>query len=321
MDCYDFLRFMSMALYSKFLLCVGLAVSAVSGAVESVWRADLPAALAQAGREGKHVLVDFTGSDWCAACIRLRRNILDSKDFMQWAGKQFVFVEVDIPQKAILPVEQLEKNKAVADAYGVSGFPTIMVLNARGQVTGGFLGDVGQVDAAVAQLEKALRVSVLFDQAAELTGLGKAQALMDAYRLFPGGKAFAMHRDALEAEILKHDPDNATGLKDVLQVREQAEQFEAERGAVPRFSAEYGQMIERQLAEALAPNRAGVLMAKCQHVLGTARTIEDLEQAKRLLEQVIRLQNPDEAKETQAYLERFFTDLPALLRMLQQNRR
>lgn len=311
---------MSMGFYSKCLLCVGLVLSAVSGAVEPVWRADLPAALAQAGREDKHVLVDFTGSDWCSACIRLRRNILDSKAFMQWAGKQFVFVEVDIPQKPVLPAEQLAENKAVAEAYGVSGFPTIMVLNARGQVTGGFLGDVGQVDAAVAHLERALRVSAMFEQAEELSGEEKARVLMAAYRLFPGGKAFERHRDKLEADILKHDPDNATGMKDILEVRSQAVLFEAERETVPRFSAEYGQLIERQLAEALESNRAGVLMAKCQYALGTARTVDDLEQAKKLLEQVIRLQNPDEAKETQAYLERFFSDLPALLRMLQQNR-
>lgn len=311
---------MSMGFYSKCLLCVGLVLSAVSGAVESVWRVDLPAALAQAGREDKHVLVDFTGSDWCSACIRLRRNILDSKAFMQWAGKQFVFVEVDIPQKPVLPAEQLAENKAVAEAYGVSGFPTIMVLNARGQVTGGFLGDVGQVDAAVAHLERALRVSAMFEQAEELSGEEKARVLMAAYRLFPGGKAFERHRDKLEADILKHAPDNATGMKDILEVRSQAVLFEAERETVPRFSAEYGQLIERQLAEALEPNRAGVLMAKCQYALGTARTVDDLEQAKKLLEQVIRLQNPDEAKETQAYLERFFADLPALLRMLQQNR-
>lgn len=311
---------MNMGFYSKCLLCVGLVLSAVSGAVEPVWRADLPAALAQAGREDKQVLVDFTGSDWCSACIRLRRNILDSKEFMQWAGKQFVFVEVDIPQKPVLPAEQLAENKAVAEAYGVSGFPTIMVLNARGQVTGGFLGDVGQVDAAVAHLERALRVSAMFEQAEELSGEEKARVLMAAYRLFPGGKAFERHRDKLEADILKHDPDNATGMKDILEVRSQAVLFEAERETVPRFSAEYGQLIERQLAEALEPNRAGVLMAKCQYELGTARTVDDLEQAKKLLEQVIRLQNPDEAKETQAYLERFFADLPALLRMLQQNR-
>ncbi len=311
---------MSMGFYSKCLLCVGLVLSAVSGAVEPMWRADLPAALAQAGREDKHVLVDFTGSDWCSACIRLRRNILDSKAFMQWAGKQFVFVEVDIPQKPVLPAEQLAENKAVAEAYGVSGFPTIMVLNARGLVTGGFLGDVGQVDAAVAHLERALRVSAMFEQAEELSGEEKARVLMAAYRLFPGGKAFERHRDKLEADILKHDPDNATGMKDILEVRSQAVLFEAERETVPRFSAEYGQLIERQLAEALEPNRAGVLMAKCQYALGTARTVDDLEQAKKLLEQVIRLQNPDEAKETQAYLERFFADLPALLRMLQQNR-
>lgn len=169
-------------------------------------------------------------------------------------------------------------------------------------------------------LERALRVSAMFEQAEELSGEEKARVLMAAYRLFPGGKAFERHRDKLEADVLKHDPDNATGMKDILEVRSQAVLFEAERETVPRFSAEYGQLIERQLAEALEPNRAGVLMAKCQYALGIARTVDDLEQAKKLLGQVIRLQNPDEAKETQAYLERFFSDLPALLRMLQQNR-
>lgn len=311
-----------MRLYHQGLLCLcSVVATALVAAEETVWLSDLPAALVQAGREEKHVLVDFTGSDWCSACISLRRNILDAKPFMQWAGKRFVLVEVDIPQKPILPAGLLEKNKAVAEAYGVAAFPTIMVLNARGQVTGGFLGYVGQVEAAVAPLEDALRVSALFDQAVALTGSRKAQVLMEAYRLFPGGKAFAKHREKLEEDILKHDPDNVTGLKDILQVRAQAELFEAERSAVSPRSAAYGQLLERQLAESLEPNRAAVLMAKCQYALGTARSVDDLEQAKSLLEVVIRLQPPDEAKETQAYLERFFTDLPALLRLLQQNRR
>ena len=110
-----------------------------AGGCSGIWRCGSAlaggfACRSGAGREDKHELVDFTGSDRCSACIRLRRDILDTAAFQQWAGSRFVFVEIDIPRKPVLPVELLEKNKAVAECYGVAGFPTIMVLNVRGEV-------------------------------------------------------------------------------------------------------------------------------------------------------------------------------------------
>ena len=54
------------------------------------WQTNLPAACRQAEKENKLVLIDFTGSDWCSACVRLRRSVLDSAAFREFAASRFV---------------------------------------------------------------------------------------------------------------------------------------------------------------------------------------------------------------------------------------
>lgn len=298
---------------------VCLAAPGFTHAAEPAWMVDLPAALTEAARQKKPVLANFTGSDWCTACIKLRREVLGAPAFLQWAEKRFIFVEIDIPQGNILPADQLKRNQQTAEHYGVAGFPTIMVLRPDGKVVGGFHGYVNGTKPAIAALEQAEQVARLFEQAATLNGQQKAEVLMEAYRIFPRGKAFAKHRHALEAEIARHDTNNTTGIAAVLQAQAQAERFKAERAATPLYSAEYGRLLDRQLAEALEPNLPSTLEEKCQHSLGTAQSIQDLEQTKQLYQKLIKVQEPQEAAQTQQYLDNYFRDLPALLNMLQQH--
>ena len=44
-------------------------------AAEAEWQTDLPKAQAQATKEKKMVLLDFTGSDWCGWCIKLHKEV------------------------------------------------------------------------------------------------------------------------------------------------------------------------------------------------------------------------------------------------------
>ena len=97
---------------------------------------DLPAALQQAEQEGKLVLVDFTGSDWCSACIVLRRTVLDTPEFREFAAGKFVLMEVDLPMKEGMNPELRRRNEEIAKRYGVGGFPTVMVLDPQGRVMG-----------------------------------------------------------------------------------------------------------------------------------------------------------------------------------------
>jgi protein disulfide-isomerase len=60
----------------KLLLTLSVAIALTSvHAADATWQTDLPKAQAQAAKEKKMVLLDFTGSDWCGWCIKLHKEV------------------------------------------------------------------------------------------------------------------------------------------------------------------------------------------------------------------------------------------------------
>jgi thioredoxin-related protein len=96
------------------------------------WLSDLEEGLKQAREEKKAVLVDFTGSDWCGWCIRLKKEVFDQKAFAA-VTKDFVLVELDYPQKKKQDPAVQAKNKAIAEKFAIEGFPTVLLLTAQGE--------------------------------------------------------------------------------------------------------------------------------------------------------------------------------------------
>ncbi|MEO0040539.1 MAG: hypothetical protein RIS38_1487, partial [Verrucomicrobiota bacterium] len=84
------------------------------------WLSDLEEGLKQAREEKKAVLVDFTGSDWCGWCIRLKKEVFDQKAFAA-VTKDFVLVELDYPQKKKQDPAVQAKNKAIAEKFAIEG--------------------------------------------------------------------------------------------------------------------------------------------------------------------------------------------------------
>ena len=82
------------------------------------WLTDLEAAKKQAAAEKKDILVDFTGSDWCVWCIRLKKEVFDQKAF-EPAAKDFVFVELDFPRGKQQDPAVKAKNEALAKQFSI----------------------------------------------------------------------------------------------------------------------------------------------------------------------------------------------------------
>jgi thioredoxin-related protein len=117
----------------RFFAVVALCLSALSlSAADAVWLTDLDEGMKVAKAEKKAILVDFTGSDWCGWCIRLKKEVFDQKEFAA-VTKDFVLVELDYPQKKKQPADEKAKNKALAEKFSIEGFPTIMLLDANGE--------------------------------------------------------------------------------------------------------------------------------------------------------------------------------------------
>jgi protein disulfide-isomerase len=103
---------------------------------EAMWMTDVTAALAKARSEHKTVLIDFTGSDWCGWCIKLDEEVFATQEFVDYAEKNLVLLKIDFPQKRKQPPAEQQQNERLAHQYGVTGFPTIVVLKSTGEEKG-----------------------------------------------------------------------------------------------------------------------------------------------------------------------------------------
>ena len=87
-----------------------------------------PRRAAQAKKESKLVLLDFTGSDWCSWCKKLDAEVFTKAEFADYAKKNLVLVTVDFPQQKKQAADLAKANNELKDKYKITGYPTIIVL-------------------------------------------------------------------------------------------------------------------------------------------------------------------------------------------------
>lgn len=120
------------------------------------WLTDYEAAKAAARSANKLLLINFTGSDWCPPCIALEKELFAKPAFTQYAAKHLILLEVDFPRRKPISAEQRAANGKVAGAYGIEGFPTVIVLNSDSKPLGKFGYVPGlSPDKVIDALEKA----------------------------------------------------------------------------------------------------------------------------------------------------------------------
>ena len=134
-----------------------LVIDAAGAASATLWQTDLPKAQAQAKAEGKLVLINFTGSDWCGWCIKLRKEVFLKPDFEEYAKVNLVLVEIDFPKRKALPDALQKANHKLAEQFEVQGYPTLIVLNGQGTKLGRVSYGSGGAKSFLADLAKVTR--------------------------------------------------------------------------------------------------------------------------------------------------------------------
>lgn len=89
------------------------------------WQAFSEQHLSQAKSSGKPVILDF-GASWCAACVELEEKTYIDQSVKSLA-QRFVLLKVDA-------TESSDHVRATSQQFGVLGLPTVLFLDARGEV-------------------------------------------------------------------------------------------------------------------------------------------------------------------------------------------
>jgi protein disulfide-isomerase len=97
------------------------------------WETNYSAALEQAAKQNKMVLLDFTGSDWCGWCLKLQKDTFSRPEFQKFAAESLILVALDFPRGKQQSDGLKKQSEELAEKFGVQGFPTLVLLDPQGK--------------------------------------------------------------------------------------------------------------------------------------------------------------------------------------------
>ena len=118
------------------IVCAAFCCAALMAApTPKGWGTDYDAALKQAAKEKKCVLVLFTGSEWCGWCVKLRKDTLDRPAFRKFAAEKLVLVYMDVP-RGPAPAGPTRLKEVSEKLQPGGGVPCTVIVGADGTVKG-----------------------------------------------------------------------------------------------------------------------------------------------------------------------------------------
>jgi thioredoxin-related protein len=202
------------------------ALPAIASASGEDWYEDFDEAVAVAKKEGKDLLVDISGSDWCHWCKVLDKEVFRHAEFLEAVKKDYILVLLDFPRAEELKakVPNPERNQELFERWSPEGYPTVLLTDADGNVFGRTGYQRGGPEAYVRHLEELrktgrpglIRALEIRKAAEEAKGEKKGEALTAALDHMESiaGEAWAPALVPAATTAAAFDADGTRGLRD-----------------------------------------------------------------------------------------------------------
>lgn len=223
------------------------------------WSAHFDRSLEDAVKHDKNLLIDFTGSDWCSWCIKLRKEVFAHEEFDAGVKDKFVLVELDYPKdQSILSEQILKQNARLLEQYPITGYPTVLLCDSAGKPFAATGYQPGGPAAYLPHLDELLAKKSARDKslakARSQSGVEKAKTLIAALNeLGLSDSMVAKNYDGVIAEICAADPADETGFKKKSQVDGRFAKFMKDLGELRSKSdlEGVGKLVKTTLADPL----------------------------------------------------------------------
>ncbi|MCF8405711.1 MAG: FAD:protein FMN transferase [Bacteroidales bacterium] len=91
----------------------------------------------------KFIMLNFSGSDWCGPCIKMKNEIFSNPSFKEFAAQNLILVNADFPRqrKNKLSEIQIKQNEALAEKYNLDGdFPKTILFTTDEKIVKEWIG-------------------------------------------------------------------------------------------------------------------------------------------------------------------------------------
>ena len=128
------------------ILLAGICLTATAGVFEEAIRSSTERNLP--------IFAYFSASDWSVECMRFDSIVLQKPEFKTYASSNLIMLQIDYPRKQSLPEEIQKQNDELRKKYGISSYPTVLLLNSKGGVIATKNYDKGGVTEYIEELKK-----------------------------------------------------------------------------------------------------------------------------------------------------------------------
>ncbi len=187
------------------------------------WKEDFNAALSEAQKENKDLLILFTGNDWDGISREFFTNVLTTEKFLKAASVNYVPVHIDVPQTPdSLSEAKLKEITELATQFNVQYFPTLITVTTAGQIYASvdYMPEEGSelvyagTDRMILNLDAAYiagkEVLALSEQMENAEGAEKAVLIDRLIRAVPSDYGYQFYD--LMRIIPELDPENQSGV-------------------------------------------------------------------------------------------------------------
>lgn len=203
-----------------FLLPIVAAVLASAAGASEAWSTNPAEAMQQAAAQKKGVMLEFTGSDWCGACIMQKTQAFSLPNVQAGIARSFIPVELDFPRKK----QQDEQTKATLnsykESYGITGFPSLIFTDAQGRPVHTVIG-YGSPEQVLKDTERAEQAlnnqqALTNKLAGNLSDQERRDTLVQLLKAVPQSSIRTFYKPAFE-ELAKLDPKDTAGIRTALE--------------------------------------------------------------------------------------------------------
>jgi len=136
------------------ILFAGISLTAMAG---NSWITNFEEAKKAATDRHLPIFAYFSKSDTSKECMRFDAIVLQKPEFQNLASSSLVLFQLDLPRdQQSLPEEIKKRNDALIQNYGISSYPTVLLLNSKGEIIATINYDKGGAEKFVETLRKAI---------------------------------------------------------------------------------------------------------------------------------------------------------------------
>lgn len=86
----------------------------------------------EAVEKNRNILIVLTGSEWCAPCVKMKKNVFDQKTFIDYATENLVIFEVNLEMPMNIDSKNYKDYIYFKEKYKADALPTLILVDKQG---------------------------------------------------------------------------------------------------------------------------------------------------------------------------------------------